>query len=71
MDGDEIKRQLDSSVVITQIDSSCILFRNYKREILNSSCSRDITTDHTVLIVGYGKYTYNNFDSYYFIVRNS
>jgi len=49
--------QLKSSVVVATIDSSCILFRNYKTDILGSSCSNEITTDHTVLIVGYGKYT--------------
>ena len=60
--------------MVATIDSSCILFRNYKKDILNSSCSREITTDHTVLIVGYGKYHYSNsrgFDVYYYIVRNS
>jgi len=67
-----IKRQLDSTIVVATIDSSCILFRNYKSDILGSSCSTQITTDHTVLIVGYGKYLQDNdLDVYYYIVRNS
>ena len=48
------------------------MFRLYKTDILGSSCSNEITTDHTVLIVGYGKYQYpNNFHVDYFIIRNS
>ena len=55
------------------IDSSCILFRNYKSDdILMSSCSKNITTDHTVLIVGHGTYVdSNDYNTNYFIVRNS
>ena len=67
-----IRRRLDDNVVLAAIDSSCILFKNYRQDILGSSCSRTIITDHTVLIVGYGTYTYDNgFDVDYFIIRNS
>jgi len=38
---------------------------------LGSSCSRDITTDHSVLIVGYGTYTYETFVTKFFKIRNS
>ena len=39
---------------------------------MGSSCSKTISTDHTVLIVGYGKYKYANGQSVdYFIIRNS
>ena len=71
-DAETIRRQLDIGVVIATIDSSCVLFKQYKTDILGSSCSLEITTDHTVLIVGYGSYTYHNDLSVgYFIVRNS
>jgi C1A family cysteine protease len=63
-------------VIVTQIDSKCILFVQYKGDdIINSSCNKTITTDHTVLIVGYGTYvdSYGDNDTTtdYFIIRNS
>lgn len=61
--------------MVTQIDSSCFLFSRYKSDILSTSCSNDITTDHSVLIVGYGTYIDQDVsftsETPYFIVRNS
>ena len=53
----QIKRKLDTSVVIASVDSSCYIFRHYKTDIVSSSCTETVA-DHTVLIVGYGTYTY-------------
>lgn len=71
-----VKKQLENTVVVTQIDSSCFLFTTYKSDILQSSCpGNQITTDHSVLIVGYGEYvssvTETELNTPYFIVRNS
>jgi len=74
MNATVVKRQLDKSVIVTQIDSSCILFVQYKSDILGSSCTTTITTDHTVLIVGYGTYVDSidgDTNTDYFIIRNS
>jgi len=43
-----------------------------KQDIVSSSCSATITTDHTVLIVGYGTFVdSDNALTDYFILRNS
>ena len=64
-------------MVLAAVDSTCYLFRHYKTDIVSSNCPTTIT-DHTVLIVGYGVYTYVPEDdpemssqSSYYIIRNS
>ena len=68
-----IKKKLDTNVVIATIDSSCILFKQYTSDIVSSSCNAsNVTTDHTILIVGHGTYTdENSIATDYFILRNS
>ena len=51
-----------------------MLFVHYTGDILGSSCTTTITTDHTVLIVGYGTYVDSveeTTNTDYFIIRNS
>lgn len=66
-----IQRALDNNVVITKIDSSCVVFSQYTVDIINSQCST-VTTDHTVVIVGRGQYVDSAGNkTKYFILRNS